>query len=248
MPDITDYLEQISTAVKGREVRSSIVSAIEECYNDGHAGSTDLTARQRINALTQDLSDTNDAVTDLNAEVNAIESAFTFQFVEKHTVSSAVTSVYMMGNMVFIDIHIQTTGSSTASTPQFYLSDDIPAPITDSKIVTSAGSVLVKKNDRGVYTVGSGGLFEGTLIYIGQYESADIVFKRRIVEELPEVGIENCVYFLIVDEESETNKYDEWVYINGAWEQLGGGGISKLPVIHTNVTAPITGSTTVTQG
>ena len=36
------------------------------------------------------------------------------------------------------------------------------------------------------------------------------------------------------------------MYIDGSWEIIGGGGISKLPVIHTNVSAPIVGSTTVT--
>ena len=79
----------------------------------------------------------------------------------------------------------------------------------------------------------------------GNYEG---IINREIVTSLPQTGLTNCVYFLLTNQSSTTNKYEEWMYINGEWEHLGGDGTSKLPVIHTNVTAPITGSTTVTPG
>ena len=249
MPDITDYLEQIAEAVKGKEVRSSIVNAIQTCYDDGHAGSTDLTARQRINSLAADLDDTNDALTDLNAVVQAVPGSLIFDLVDSFTVSGAKSNLYRMGNLVIADIHMQFTGSSTGDLPVYIYSDDIPVPVTGFKSVTSQGTIFVKPNDRGIYVIQSGVLFETTFVFITESDTADIVFKRRIVEELPEVGIENCVYFVLVDESSEDNKYEEWVYIQGAWERLGGGGgISKLPVINSNINAEISMTTTIERG
>lgn len=232
MPDISDYLEQIANAVKGKDVRSSIVSAIEECYNDGHAGSTDLTARQKINELKDDLSDTNDMLTDLNAEVNSIEGCFNFKYVESHIVNSLKTNVYRMGNMIFLDIHIQLTGTSTGSSPVIVMSDDVPVSVIDAAVHTATGIVFVKKGERKVYVAGPGGTYECFLIYLAEPKSDDIIFKRRIVEELPETGIENCIYFLLVDESSEDDKYEEWVWLNGAWERLGGGNKSVPAAEH----------------
>lgn len=48
MSSITDLLAAILAAKKGEEVRGSIHDAIEQCYTDGHAGSSDLEARRLI--------------------------------------------------------------------------------------------------------------------------------------------------------------------------------------------------------
>lgn len=45
---IEQYLKKILDAVYGKDVRQSIHDAIQQCYFDGKAGSTDLEARQRI--------------------------------------------------------------------------------------------------------------------------------------------------------------------------------------------------------
>lgn len=51
MSDIEQNLEQIRTAVYGKDVRQAIHDAIHDCYEDGHAGSTDLVARERLDNL-----------------------------------------------------------------------------------------------------------------------------------------------------------------------------------------------------
>lgn len=51
MADIRDYLNKISTAVYGKDVRQAIRDAIYQCYNDGKAGVIDLIARGRIDNL-----------------------------------------------------------------------------------------------------------------------------------------------------------------------------------------------------
>lgn len=49
MADIETNLEQILSAIHGRDVRQSIHDAIEQCYTDGKAGAVDLVARNQIN-------------------------------------------------------------------------------------------------------------------------------------------------------------------------------------------------------
>lgn len=51
MADILDYLKQIANSKYGKDVRSSIVNAIRQCYDDGKAGAIDLLARERISNL-----------------------------------------------------------------------------------------------------------------------------------------------------------------------------------------------------
>lgn len=48
MATIIDYLNKIKTAVYGKDVRQSIIDAIQQCYYDGKAGTVDLKARQDI--------------------------------------------------------------------------------------------------------------------------------------------------------------------------------------------------------
>lgn len=48
MPSILDYLNTISDARYGRDVRQAIVDAISACYQDGRAGVSDLEARRLI--------------------------------------------------------------------------------------------------------------------------------------------------------------------------------------------------------
>ena len=50
MADIRTLLNQIKTAVYGKDVRQSIHDSIEQCYYDGKVGATDLEARDRAAA------------------------------------------------------------------------------------------------------------------------------------------------------------------------------------------------------
>ncbi|MCF2569549.1 SGNH/GDSL hydrolase family protein [Mediterraneibacter glycyrrhizinilyticus] len=58
MATIETYLNQILSAIYGKDVRQSIHDAISQCYADGKAGSTDLVARQQIANLIANASDT----------------------------------------------------------------------------------------------------------------------------------------------------------------------------------------------
>ena len=71
MSNIQENLQKILTAVWGRDVRQAIHDAIHDCYEDASSGTTDLPARERIDAL-----ETNSATkTELQAEVTARTNA-----------------------------------------------------------------------------------------------------------------------------------------------------------------------------
>ena len=43
----------------------------------------------------------------------------------------------------------------------------------------------------------------------------------KVVTALPAVGEEHKIYLVVSTEQEENNIYNEWAYINGAWEKLG---------------------------
>lgn len=49
--NITDALEDIIAASYGKDVRQAIHDGIRICYNEGHAGTTDLYSREEIEKL-----------------------------------------------------------------------------------------------------------------------------------------------------------------------------------------------------
>ena len=74
MPDITDYLNGIRNAVLGKEVREDIAAGIEQCYEDGRSGATDLTARRNISALNARVATAESEVETLEDDVAALEA------------------------------------------------------------------------------------------------------------------------------------------------------------------------------
>lgn len=46
--------------------------------------------------------------------------------------------------------------------------------------------------------------------------------KMVIVNELPLVGSEDTIYLVPVDDPEQSNRYDEYIYVNNTWEKLGG--------------------------
>lgn len=76
MSDIQTLLNQIKTAIYGRDVRQAIHDAIRKCYDDGRAGATDLTARElaasQAEAAQQEISTFEATVT---AQISAHEAA-----------------------------------------------------------------------------------------------------------------------------------------------------------------------------
>lgn len=50
-------------------------------------------------------------------------------------------------------------------------------------------------------------------------------FHAEIVSELPETGKTNILYLVAKTEAASGDGYDEYLYINGAWERVGGTNI-----------------------
>lgn len=79
MATIQDYLNLIKTAIYGKDVRQAIHDGIQQCYYDGRAGATDLSARQRldtaepkITSLESRMSTAEDDIDVLDARVDQI--------------------------------------------------------------------------------------------------------------------------------------------------------------------------------
>lgn len=52
-------------------------------------------------------------------------------------------------------------------------------------------------------------------------ELADAGFNVEIVTELPSVGDPHTIYFILKQDSSVGDVYDEWMYIDGNWEMVG---------------------------
>jgi hypothetical protein len=72
MSSITDFLNLISGARYGRQVRQAIVDAISQCYEDGRAGVNDLQARRLIEAVMAVNSEQEVAIADLRMQIAEI--------------------------------------------------------------------------------------------------------------------------------------------------------------------------------
>lgn len=54
--------------------------------------------------------------------------------------------------------------------------------------------------------------------------------KSMIVSELPETGVENTIYF-VPSNAGEDNNFNEWIWVNGDWELIGGASINLTPFL-----------------
>lgn len=55
--------------------------------------------------------------------------------------------------------------------------------------------------------------------------------KSIIVSELPTTGVENTIYFVPNTKEDDSNEFIEWIWVNGAWEIVGGTSIDLTPFL-----------------
>lgn len=75
-------------------------------------------------------------------------------------------------------------------------------------------------------------------LYIGSKEFATVEYvdkavnsiKSIIVNELPETGVENTIYF-VPSGSLEGNVFNEFIYINNAWEIVGGTSVDLTPFL-----------------
>lgn len=97
MSNIENNLKTIMEAHYGADVRQAIHDAIEDCYEDGKAGATDLVARQRLNELASAMNTENGEAT-LWSDSTGIKSAGA-----EITLSDAYT------NYDYLDVYTYTT-------------------------------------------------------------------------------------------------------------------------------------------
>lgn len=57
------------------------------------------------------------------------------------------------------------------------------------------------------------------------------MIKSTIVSELPEVGVENTIYFVPSNGTDNANAFNEYIYVNDKWEIVGGTSIDLTPFL-----------------
>lgn len=62
-------------------------------------------------------------------------------------------------------------------------------------------------------------------------QNAVNMIKSMIVPTLPETGVENTIYFVPNTSENSDNEFNEYVFVNGEWEILGGTSIDLTPFL-----------------
>lgn len=80
-------------------------------------------------------------------------------------------------------------------------------------------------------------------LYVGSDKFATEEFVRNavntiksiIVTELPAVGVENTIYFVPNTTVESKNSFNEYVYINGKWEVVGGTTVDLTPFLEKEV-------------
>lgn len=132
MSDIEQNLEQIRTAVYGKDVRQAIHDAIEECYTDGHAGAVDLVARQRINTL---INGTGDLV-----EVPLFEELDLFAYNQTFTIDP---SEHLISDFNYIAVYYSVVSSGAPEVRWYTANDFLTLPVVISGVfLENAGHKL----------------------------------------------------------------------------------------------------------
>lgn len=145
MSNIQENLQKILTAVWGRDVRQAIHDAIHDCYEDASSGTTDLPARERIDAL-----ETNSATkTELQAEVTARTAGDADINTTIGTVAMGTTAVTLKGAIKELLQKINTNevniGSHTTAINNLITKIGSVAMGTTATTVTGAVKELLTK-------------------------------------------------------------------------------------------------------
>ena len=136
MSDIQQNLAAILEAIYGRDVRQAIHDAIEDCYEDGKSGATDLKARDEIDkikesvATTTALAEETKARTDSDAAMNGrinklvqdynLESVETTLWEASTTSDGSITGSELtltddIANYQYVDIVVNATSGNAQS-------------------------------------------------------------------------------------------------------------------------------------
>jgi hypothetical protein len=132
MSSITDFLNLISGARYGRQVRQAIVDAISQCYEDGRAGVNDLQARQMIERVIEVNDQQSVDLVGLTARVEELEGGGGGGSSSESTTTEVPTVIFDTGSE---DVYVQSQGNSTKA-------------VTFNKTFTEAPAVICGVNWR----------------------------------------------------------------------------------------------------
>lgn len=92
--------------------------------------------------------------------------------------------------------------------------------ISEDEEAVSQALFELKKTKQHVLSAGTG-------IHIYEGKDFDLVESRcvEVVDHLPYEGLENIIYVIGAEEPVSGNTYSEYVWIDGQWELIGGGGV-----------------------
>ena len=138
MSSITDFLNLISGARYGRQVRQAIVDAISQCYEDGRAGVNDLQARRLIEAVMAVNSEQEVAIANLRMQIAEILSGGPSTETVGTTTTEVPTYIIETG-VVQVSIPRYSGASSAVNTQITFTKEFTEAPFVFAEVMAREG-------------------------------------------------------------------------------------------------------------
>lgn len=148
MSSITDFLNLISGARYGRQVRKAIVDAISQCYEDGRAGVNDLQARRLIEAVMAVNSEQEVAIADLQMQIAEILGGGPSTETVGTTTTEVPTYIIETG-IVQVSIPRYSGASSAVNTQITFTKEFTEAPFVFAEVMAREG---VSANYSSIFT------------------------------------------------------------------------------------------------
>lgn len=148
MSSITDFLNLISGARYGRQVRQAIVDAISQCYEDGRAGVNDLQARRLIEAVMAVNSEQEVAIADLRMQIAEILGGGPSTETVGTTTTEVPTYIIDTG-VVQVSIPRYSGASSAVNTQITFTKEFTEAPFVFAEVMAREG---VSANYSSIFT------------------------------------------------------------------------------------------------
>lgn len=166
------------------------------------------------------------SVAAIEQKLDTVEEGAQVNVIEEVKVDGVALSI--AGKSVNIDL-------ASALAPYAKTEDVVAKSVYEARVteVDNALAAKVAKSDFDALSAEVGAPADGDAAATGIYKviadveaalKSDITaipkFKIEVVDELPETGDAATVY-LVLDKESTGDLYTEYIYVNGAWENLG---------------------------
>lgn len=185
-------------------------------------------------------------IEEMTNNVASLRRYMNFKTVDSFTDSFGNVSVgYKCGNIVVYYIDYFTTSPvSDTNTDVGVVIHTIPETVgtpiinareaSDLSVTIRSGESYVRKvcpdsvikitkGSREIRLITASTTTRMTVWFLVEPEETGVDIHTHIVDTLPTEGVEtNSIYFLETNANSNSDKYEEYVYINGEWERIGG--------------------------